>query len=107
MPALAHRKPPAAAPQAPALHAIAAPDAPPAARLGAWDVARFGVGLTVGFLLAAAASAPGGGAIVTGQLLLAGAAALVTAAAAWVRHRQARGAGRPHAEHAGVPPHRM
>ena len=82
MSALAHLRSPSPAPthEAPPLHAVAVPDAPPP-RLGAWDVARFAVGLTAGFLLAAIASAPGGGAIVAGQLALAAVAATVAAGA--------------------------
>lgn len=74
----------------------AAPAAPRPARLrevstalprrprtpAAGDVARYGLGLTLGFLLAAVASGAGGTLIVGGQLALAGVAALITAGAA-------------------------
>lgn len=96
MSALAHLKSPSPGPQTPPLRAVAAPDPERAPRLGAWDVARFAVGLAAGFLLAAVASAPGGGAVVAGQLALAGAAAVVAAVAGWRSHVTARTERRPY-----------
>jgi hypothetical protein len=86
MPALARSDSPAPGPRAPRLRAVDVPDAPARTGLSAWDVARFALGLTIGFLLAAVASAPGGDAVVAGQTLLACLAAL-TAALALLRHR--------------------
>ncbi|MEQ9094084.1 MAG: hypothetical protein RLN63_08250, partial [Miltoncostaeaceae bacterium] len=48
----------------------------------AGDVARYGLGLTIGFLLAALASGAGGGVIVGGQLALAALSGLVALGAA-------------------------
>jgi hypothetical protein len=86
MHALARTESPTPGPQAPALHAVDVPGARVAGRLSAWDLSRYALGLTIGFLLAAVASGPGGAGIVAGQLALAGAAAIVTVLAA-MRHR--------------------
>jgi hypothetical protein len=86
MQALARTQSPTPGPQAPALHAVDVPGARAAGRLSAWDVARYALGLTIGFLLAAVASAPGGAGIVAGQFAPAGAAAVVMVLAA-MRHR--------------------
>lgn len=97
MSALAHSASPSpSTPAPPPLHAVGEPGPRSAPRLRAWDVARFAVGLTAGFLLAAVASAPGGGAIVAGQLALAAASAVVAAAAGWRSHVTARTQRRSH-----------
>lgn len=90
MHALARRDAPAPAPRPPALRAVEAPRRRPRTAPDAWDIARFAVGLMLGFLLGAVASAPGGGAIVAGQLTLAAIAAVVAVAAA-LRDRAVRG----------------
>lgn len=89
MHALAHRDAPAPAHRPPALRAVQAPRRRPRSTVDAWDVARFALGLTLGFLAAAVASAPGGGAVVAGQLALAGVAATVAGLAA-LRSRAVR-----------------
>src|SRR5690606_519789 len=97
MSALAHSTSPSpGTPAAPPLHAVGEPGPRPAPRFGAWDVARFAVGLTAGFLLAAVASAPGGGAMVAGQLALAAASAVVAAVAGWRSHVATRTEHRSH-----------
>jgi hypothetical protein len=86
MHALARTESPSPGPQAPALCALDVPDARSARGLSAWDVARYALGLFIGFVLAAAASAPGGGEVLAIQSGGAGLAALV-GAGALARHR--------------------